>query len=173
MRRVDWGVFNHLLPMNEEKSIWAGASSQAINAGAYLSCFIASMAFIAFAIAMPAVWPLAAAGVVVAMATAGWRYLIVKCTRYELTSHRLKTFEGVLNKVTHDLELYRVRDTELQQPLLLRLFGLGNVLLISSDATTPSIVVHAVSGSEALRESIRRHVEARRDQKRVRTAEID
>ena len=100
-----------------------------------------------------------------------WKWLVVKNIKFELTTERLKTHSGVLNKQTDDMELYRVRDYRIERPLFLRLFSLGNVILMTSDKTTPTVVISAIKKSEEVREKIRPLVEARRDAKKVR--EID
>lgn len=100
-----------------------------------------------------------------------WRWLVVKNIKFELTTERLKTYHGVLNKHTDDMELYRVRDYKVERPFFLRLFSLGNVILMTSDKTTPTVVISAIKKSEEVREKIRPLVEARRDAKKVR--EID
>jgi uncharacterized membrane protein HdeD (DUF308 family) len=62
-----------------------------------------------------------------------WRYLVVRNEEYELTNERLKMHSGVLNITTTEIELYRVTDTEFEQPFWLRLVGLAHVVVISSD----------------------------------------
>ncbi|MEZ5300332.1 MAG: PH domain-containing protein [Verrucomicrobiales bacterium] len=47
-----------------------------------------------------------------------------KFYNYELTNERLKLSTGVLNRKTDVLELYRVKDMELEKPLHFRIFGL-------------------------------------------------
>ena len=73
--------------------------------------------------------------------------------------------------VTEDLELYRVRDTRLEQNLWERMFGLGEIVLFTSDASTPEIHLHYIRDAGRVRELIRKLAEARRDAKRVRTFE--
>ena len=141
-----------------EVDVWSGSPSQIKNLGVYIACGIISLTII---------------GAVFAIPYAFWKYFVVRCQRYELTSQRLKLHSGVLNKKIDELELYRVKDTKLEQPLFLRIFGLGNVTLISSDTTTPVSLVYAIKDAKELREQIRALVEGRRDQKRVRLAEVE
>jgi membrane protein YdbS with pleckstrin-like domain len=112
-------------------------------------------------------------GAIVAIPYALWKYLVVKHQKFEVTSQRIMAHSGVLSKKTEELELYRVRDTKFDQPFFLRLFGLGNIVIISNDATTPISVIPAIKGARDLREQIRSLVEDRRDQKRVRVAEFE
>jgi uncharacterized membrane protein YdbT with pleckstrin-like domain len=102
-----------------------------------------------------------------------WKYLVVKNQVYELTNQRLKMHSGVLSKRIEELELYRVRDTQFEQPFFLRLFGLGNVILLTTDTTSPEVIVPAIPNAQAIREQIRDAVEETRDTKRVRVAELE
>lgn len=144
--------------MAEESFVWSGTPSQVTNMGAFILWGLLALTLI-----------LAPASAVVIL----WKYLVVKNKKYELTSQRLKTHVGVLSKKTDELELYRVKDTRFDQPFFLRLFGLGNVLLVSTDVTNPLVKIEAVPNAQALREKIRNLVEARRDLKRVRNVEVE
>src|SRR5690349_12581900 len=71
-------------------------------------------------------------------------------------------------KVTEDLELYRVRDTRFQQDFFERMCGLGEIIVFTTDETSPEIRMPFIKDAEAVREKLRGLVEARRDSKRVR-----
>jgi hypothetical protein len=79
----------------------------------------------------------------------------------------------VLNRRVDELELYRVKDYAMEQPLLLRLVGLGNVTLITSDATNPNVSMKAIPDVESVREKLRTAVQSERDRKRVRELDVD
>lgn len=140
--------------MSEEKDIWSGTPSQVTNFGS----------FIGLGLFFWLVFPLFAML---------WRWLTVKNTKYELTTERLRTRHGVLSKKTDELELYRVRDYTFEQPFFLRLFSLGNVVLETSDRTHPQVTIKAVGNGDALRETLRTHVEACRVKKRVREVDFE
>jgi len=144
--------------MAEESFVWSGSPSQVTNMGTFV--FWGVLALTLF---------LAPVSVIVIL----WKYLVVKNTKYELTSQRLKTQTGVLTKTNDEVELYRVKDTQFDQPFFLRLFGLGNVLLFSTDVSSPLVKIVAVPNASALREQIRTLVEERRDFKRVRNVEME
>ena len=101
-----------------------------------------------------------------------WRYLVVSCTVYEITNERIKHRYGVLNKTTNELELYRVRDYQLQQPFWLRLVGCGNVVVISADRTTSELVLWAMADSEKIVNTLRELVEANRRAQGVRNLDM-
>jgi hypothetical protein len=64
--------------------------------------------------------------------------------------------------------LYRVRDTKFQQNFFERMVGLGEIVLYTTDETSPEISLGYIRDAEAVREKMRALVEARRDAKRVR-----
>ncbi|MCX6978634.1 MAG: PH domain-containing protein [Verrucomicrobia bacterium] len=85
-----------------EQTLWRGTSSQFKNLWPFVSCILV----------VPIPW-------------AVYRWLEVKSTVFELTTERLITERGILSKTKDSLELYRVRDLQVTQPVSLRLFGLS------------------------------------------------
>jgi len=100
-----------------------------------------------------------------------WKWLQLLCHRYELTTQRLRISQGVLNRRNDDLELYRVKDTRLEAPFVLRFFHLANIAVVTSDKLASTVCIPAVRNAKWIREQIRIYVEKARDDKRVR--EID
>ena len=100
-----------------------------------------------------------------------WKIWRTANHRYTLTSQRLREHAGVLVKDTEELELYRVKDISVHQPLLQHLLGRGQVVLLTSDRSTPRVVLSAVVDPQAVANLIRQHVEQCRVLKGVR--EID
>ena len=140
--------------MSNEAPLWNGTPSQVIN----LPIFV--------------IWGLLF-WLVIPIFIILWKWLVVKCTKYELTTQRLKTHHGVFSKKMDELELYRVRDYKLDQPIFLRLFGLANITLQTSDKSTPVVVIRAIPNGEQLREQIRNAVEDCRVKKRVREVDFE
>lgn len=140
--------------MSEERTVWTGTPSQVINLPVFIVC---GLLF----------WLIVPLFIIV------WKWLVTWSTRYELTTERLKTRVGVINKKMDELELYRVRDYKLEQPLMLRLFSLANIILQTSDRSNPVVVLRAVPDAEHLREQIRALVEACRGQKGVREVDVE
>ncbi|HKS31685.1 MAG TPA: PH domain-containing protein [Chthoniobacterales bacterium] len=101
------------------------------------------------------------------------RFLQTKNKIYELTSERLKITEGVFNKVTNTLELYRVKDLETRQPFRERVFGVEDVHIKTTDVSSPFLLVEAVPQKLGLADKIRNAVEKVRMQKRVRELDIE
>ena len=55
-------------------------------------------------------------------------YVAVRLNEVRPTGESSRVTYGILNRQTEEIELYRVRDYKLTQPVRLRLFGLGNIL---------------------------------------------
>lgn len=106
------------------------------------------------------------------LAWAFWHYLVVKNTLYELTSERLRLRTGVINLVFNEVELYRIKKHILEQPWYLRLFGLGNLVLGSSDKTETIVILTAIRDSLQWQADIRDCAEACRQKRRVSELDI-
>jgi membrane protein YdbS with pleckstrin-like domain len=138
----------------EEKEIWKGRPSQWTNFGTYAMCILFCWLVIPIFIAL-------------------WRFLVVKTWKIEITDQRLKEEKGVLSKTTDELELFRVKDIRLDQPFFLRLVGLSNVILVTSDRTNPIVRIPAITDGKNLKEKLRTAVDIRRDKKGVRETDFE
>ncbi len=133
-----------------EQPLWTGTTSQVKNLGIFLLCILV----------IPIPWAI-------------WRYLQVKCQVYQLTTERLLITTGIFNKSTETLELYRIRDLQVTQPFFERLFGLHNIHLITTDSTTPQIVIEYLPTALGLPDKFRDCIEKCRMQKRVREVDLE
>lgn len=116
-----------------ERPLWTGSPSQIVNLGPFIGWGLLFWLVIPLFIIL-------------------WRWLEVRNLRYELSTERLKIRRGVLNKKMDELELYRVRDYQLDQPFFLRLFGLGNIQITTVDRTNPLVVLQAIRDGEQVRD---------------------
>jgi membrane protein YdbS with pleckstrin-like domain len=155
----------------EEAPVWSGSPSQWLNIGTFIVCGVTAVAFVAGA----KIWeqPLIAAAAIVPVGAALWSYITVKASRFEVTTQRITSQVGVFSRRRWDMELYRVKDTTLHEPFLLRLVSLANIELVSSDKSTPSMTIPAVKDAEALRQKIRVNVEQMRMTRRVRELDFE
>ncbi len=162
------------LPPNvsQENVVWSGTPSQKSNLGIFSLCAVVAIVLVVSAIMVGGtVRALLLVALLLPIAIAGWYWLTTSNMIYTLTDQRLKTRRGVFNRVTDDIELYRVKDSHFTQPFMQRLLGIGTITLRTTDASTPTVVMLGMDGPEALWERIRALVELRRDAKGVR--EID
>ena len=152
-----------------ETVLWRGHTSQRVHFWYYFFCVVLATGALA---GVPFTGGLSAVALVVPIGMWMARWWITRTTLYELTTQRLKVTRGILNRRLDELELFRVKDYVMDQPLFLRLVGLGNLTLVTSDASTPRIVLRAIADVQAVRETLRTAVQSERDRKRVRELDV-
>lgn len=157
---------------NEENVVWKGRSHQVVNFWPLVAALLVTLAivWVVFGTDLPAWVALLA---LIPLAYGGWLYLGTKLMVYEFTSERMRIYEGVLNQEINEVELYRVKDTRLEKPFWLRLFGLSNIILTTSDRSLTTIEIRAVRDGIEIREKLRKQVELLRDKKRVREVDFE
>ena len=133
-----------------EQTIWTGTSSQVKNFWLFVACLLV----------VPIPWAI-------------WAWLKTKNRTYTLTSERLMIRSGVFNIATETLELYRVRDLQIMEPFWLRLWGLKNLHLITTDSTTPELILDYIPSALDLGTKFRQQIEQSRQKKGVREFGID
>lgn len=158
-----------LTPMSEENSLWKGSPSQWLNLGPYAIAALLAVGITAGGMAFSPAF----AGLILPTLYAVWKYLTVRTRGFELTSERLKITSGVINQHVDEIELYRVKDSQLMRSWWMRLTGLASVNLETSDRTMPKLVIPAIHGGAEMRELLRKQVEIQRDKKRVREMDFD
>ncbi|MSU36030.1 MAG: PH domain-containing protein [Pedosphaera sp.] len=156
--------------MDEEQSLFKGSPSLALVFGPLLISLTVVAASI-FAGYQYSSWAFLASGVAVIYGLG--KIGLVKAIHYELTTERIRVRRGIFTKRTDELELYRVKDATIVEPFFYRLFGVGNIQITTTDASTPTLVLSAVRGAAGLRESLRHSVEACRKKKGVRLTELE
>jgi uncharacterized membrane protein YdbT with pleckstrin-like domain len=82
--------------------------------------------------------------------------------RYRLTNDRLFTERGILSRQHDEIELIRVDDISMRQNLLQRLFGVGTVIVLSTDTSSPELTMEGIAHPIELKELLRSQVRARR-----------
>lgn len=78
-------------------------------------------------------------------------------TQYTLTNERLKVKERgyVMSKRKTDIELYKVKDSEVHQSLTQKLMNVGDIEIRSADESDPILTLKKVSNPHDVREKIR------------------
>ena len=136
----------------ESTPIWKATEGQIVNARWMF------LSLVGFWLLVPVLWT-------------AWRMIRTACHTYTLTTQRFRERSGVLAVQVDELELYRVKDIAVHQPFVQRLLGRGQIVLLTSDRSTPRVVLNAIPAPAKVADLIRAHVELCRVQKGVR--EID
>ena len=89
-------------------------------------------------------------------------FLNILSHRYRLTTQRLFIERGILSRTIDQTELIRVDDVRLHKSFLDRMFRLGSVAVVSTDATDREIVIEGIAEPEKVAEAIRTRMRAMR-----------
>lgn len=167
---------------SEEVVIWSGSPSQWLNVSMYIkwALFFGFFAVVGAILgAIPDVYALAVIPIAVMIGflpvcilSVIYRILKLKRTRYVISNQRVKIVRGILSKEVEEVELFRVKDTAARQTFLLRLVGLGNVVLLSADKVTPTLYLQAIPQPMQIREQLREEIIALRRKFGVREMEL-
>lgn len=93
-------------------------------------------------------------------------------TKYKLTEDRLFVEMGFISTKYEEVVLYRVRDISLSRNLWQKLFGVGTIIVQSSDKTLPVMEIKNVKVSFEVKELIHKCVEDMKISRRTRVNEV-
>ena len=93
-------------------------------------------------------------------------------TKYSMSDDRIFCEKGLLSVKFEEILLYRVRDISMKITLGQRIFGVGSILLQSSDKTSPVLELRNIKNPREVKEMIHRQVEEIKVQRRMRFGEI-
>lgn len=93
-------------------------------------------------------------------------------TKYSMSDDRIFCEKGLLSVKFEEIQLYRVRDISMKITLGQRIFGVGSILLQSSDKTSPVLELKNIKNPREVKEMIHRQVEEIKVQRRMRFGEI-
>jgi uncharacterized membrane protein YdbT with pleckstrin-like domain len=169
-----------------EELVWRGSPSHVKYLRSYVLAVILLIALVAFIIglylnqaALPAMLQGGAFMLVAPVLLAIpvliflYRWIEIRSEVYEVTTQRIFYITGIFSKNREQLEIYRIKDMQVAEPFKYRLFGKGNILLETSDRSTPTFTFEAVPHPRDLADTLRRYVEIRREQKGVRELDME
>lgn len=93
-------------------------------------------------------------------------------TRYSVDRKRLFCQTGALNLRETEVMLYRIRDIQLYQPLLERIFGLGTIVIYSADRDQAVMQLKAIQNPLTVKELIFELVEEAKKERCMGTTEV-
>jgi uncharacterized membrane protein YdbT with pleckstrin-like domain len=151
--------------MEEEKLICEVTPSQILNLRAFIFSFLAAVIIITaalladrnallFLLILPVGYTL-------------WKWLEINSTQLKLTDQRLILRRGVFNKTTNETELYRVRDSSIEEPFFYRMFNCGNIIIYTTtDESDATLQLIAYKKPHWLKDQVRNYSEICRQKKR-------
>src|SRR5436190_15854336 len=79
----------------------------------------------------------------------------IKNTHYKVTSQRIVIESGVFSRSLEEIDMRSVDDIEFHQTFLERIFGIGQVFIISTDKVAPRFALHGIHDPLKTRELVR------------------
>lgn len=93
-------------------------------------------------------------------------------TKYRITNQRLIIEKGVFTKITSEIELFRVRDIQVKRNLVERIFGFGDITVLSTDHMNSVILLKNIKQSVEVKDIIRNAVREQRNSQRLEIDDI-
>ena len=82
-------------------------------------------------------------------------YLIIKNWKYEFRERTIGQRKGVFSYNKIELHYFRIKSIKIERPFLMRLVGLSNLILLTSDPFCPILTLYAIENGEEMRERIK------------------
>ena len=96
----------------------------------------------------------------------------ISFTTYSLSDDRLFVDKGLVRLQSDEILLYRVRDLSVSQTLGQRIFGVGSIIVQSSDKPSPVLEIRNIKTPFDVKELLHQHVEKMKLERRMRVGEI-
>ncbi len=93
--------------------------------------------------------------------------LPISFTKYSMSEDRLFVETGLLNLEQNEVRLYRILDLQLKRSLGQRIFGVGSIIVSSSDKSLGTFEIKNIKHSANVKEMLSVQVEQQRESKRV------
>lgn len=154
-------------PPVERRELFRGRSSHLTEVSSYTLGGALGIAGIGAAVAglVASIGVLSPAGLLLALAggaVALRAWVRVVSVRYRVDTLRVEVERGILRTRIDNLELWRVKDLQFRQSVVQRLLKTGDVVLLTSDSTSPTLVIRGVRGARELYDRLRDAVDQAR-----------
>jgi hypothetical protein len=93
--------------------------------------------------------------------------IFTRTIRYRITSYRIDYEHGIVSKNIDTLELWHVDDISYHQSLVDRMLKVGNITVVSNDATTPKLELKGLPDARPIFDSLKNRVIAVKRQRGV------
>lgn len=94
-------------------------------------------------------------------------YLYLNSLKWVIGVEVLEIYSGILSRSKNHIELYRIVDYVEEQSFMERLFGVKRIILLSSDKTTPRLIISGIDNNKEVTKIIRERVEFNKQNKRI------
>ncbi|MDX1944857.1 MAG: PH domain-containing protein [Pirellulaceae bacterium] len=143
-------------PPEPERELWRGRYSAKTMVGSWILAGSATLAVAIGGLFVPPpanvfVWLGGAAAVgLLWLYLLGYLILQRLGVSYTLTTQKLMHQTGILRRVTNRIEVIDIDDVTFEQGLVERLFGIGTIVISSSDSTHPKLVMRGIDNVQRI-----------------------
>ena len=139
-----------------EDELWSGSYSPKAMIGSFAAAGVATVVGLAFAVAAGP--PGLLVGVIAAAVLWGALLLLLAyrrlTVRYRLTTFRFFHELGLLSRVGNRIEVIDIDDVTVQQGMVERMFGVGTIILQSSDRSHPELRLPGIDDAKRVADLI-------------------
>lgn len=107
------------------------------------------------------IWPS-----LITITVAGYRFMFIRSILYLITPEVIRVRTGIFSKRLDNLEMFRIKDYTVTQPLILQVFRLMNLTLKTTDPENKSMTMTGIPVSDII-DTIRGHVQESRQHNRI------
>lgn len=113
------------------------------------------------------VWWVTLACIVIGLIVLTIPVIMTKITRYRISNYRIDYERGLLSKSIDTLELWHVEDISFHQSVLDRMLGVGTIVVMSHDDTTPRLELKSLPNARPLFDALKQRIIAVKRQRGV------
>lgn len=134
----------HRPPADKEEVYFDGSPSMKGEVGTLIVCGLVGLVLLAVGVVVVmqagwGYWWVVLVALVLGVVVLGYPVVTTRLLRYKITNYRIDYERGLLSKSIDTLELWHVEDIQFRQSLWGRMLGVGTLVVISHDDTTPSL----------------------------------
>lgn len=94
-------------------------------------------------------------------------WILTKTERYRISNYRIDFERGLLSRNIDTLELWHVNDIQFHQSVTDRILGVGTIMVVSDDATTPRLALKSLPKPRPIFDMLKQRIIAVKRQRGV------
>jgi len=91
---------------------------------------------------------------------------------YQFGNNGIIETKGILSVSHRELQYFRIKSVKLDEPLWMRIFGISNVTILSSDPYLPELQLYGVKNGKQIHQELRDIADQHRDKKGVKEYDL-
>ena len=87
-----------------------------------------------------------------------WKMIVIYCWKYEFGERTITEKKGVFNVTINEIHYFRIKSVQVEKPFFMRIFGLSNIILTTSDPSNPVMRLYAMPKGDEIHGAIKRMI---------------